>query len=103
MTDCTVSGNTAAFSGGGVYNYGSLTMSDCTVSGNRAYRAAADNIAERRADRLHRQRKRCHQRIHRRRWRVKRPRHGHADQLHPQGNSASYGGGLYNSFMVRPR
>ena len=37
MTDCTISGNSASGSGGGVLNYFSTTvMSDCTVSGNSA-------------------------------------------------------------------
>jgi len=38
LTDCTVSGNTAVFRGGGLYNYagGALTLTNCTVSGNTA-------------------------------------------------------------------
>ncbi len=38
LTDCTVSGNTAAFRGGGLYNFagGTLTLTNCTVSGNTA-------------------------------------------------------------------
>ena len=37
MTDCTVSGNFAYSSGGGLNNrFGTITMTDCTVSGNSA-------------------------------------------------------------------
>lgn len=36
LTDSTVSGNTAADSGGGVYNNGTLTLVNSTVSGNMA-------------------------------------------------------------------
>ena len=41
LTDCTISGNTAAGFGGGVYNTPSstLTLASCTVSGNSAYAA----------------------------------------------------------------
>ena len=35
LTDCTVSGNSAAdFNGGGLFNDGTATLTDCTVSGN---------------------------------------------------------------------
>jgi fibronectin-binding autotransporter adhesin len=36
LTDCTVSGNSAVTGGGGVDNEGSATLTDCTVSGNSA-------------------------------------------------------------------
>ncbi len=36
LTECTVSGNSAAHGGGGVSNYGSLALTNCTVSGNSA-------------------------------------------------------------------
>ena len=36
MTDCTVSNNDSRYNGGGVYNDGTLTMTDCTISGNGA-------------------------------------------------------------------
>jgi len=37
MTNCTVSGNTASSSGGGIFNYGGdVTMTNCTVSANTA-------------------------------------------------------------------
>ena len=34
LTDCTVSGNAALSRGGGLYNRGTLTLTGCTVSGN---------------------------------------------------------------------
>jgi hypothetical protein len=39
LTDSTVSGNTAIYSGGGIFNYyfgGDLTLTNSTVSGNTA-------------------------------------------------------------------
>src|SRR5262245_45379331 len=37
LTDCTVSGNSAATAGGGIFNNGgTLTLTGCTVSGNSA-------------------------------------------------------------------
>src|SRR5262249_30064486 len=37
LTDCTVTGNTAADTGGGLYvNYGTTTLNNVTVSGNHA-------------------------------------------------------------------
>ena len=36
LTDCTISGNSAAKSGGGVNNLGSVFLFDCTISGNTA-------------------------------------------------------------------
>src|SRR5262249_30189037 len=37
LTDCTVSGNSASNSGGGLYNLnGTLTLTNCTISGNSA-------------------------------------------------------------------
>ena len=43
LTNCTVSGNSAAGNGGGVGNddYGTTTLTNCTVSGNSAGDAAA--------------------------------------------------------------
>ena len=42
LTNCTVSGNSAAIGGGGLYNcYGTATLTNCTVSGNSAGTAAA--------------------------------------------------------------
>ena len=39
LTNSTVSGNSAAFSGGGVFNYfGTATLTNSTVSGNSATR-----------------------------------------------------------------
>ena len=36
LTDCTISGNTTVYQGGGIENYyGSLTLNNCTVSGNQ--------------------------------------------------------------------
>ena len=35
LTNCTISGNTANY-GGGICNYGTLTLTNCTVSGNTA-------------------------------------------------------------------
>ena len=38
LTNCTVSGNSAGISGGGLYNdgNGTTTLTNCTVSGNSA-------------------------------------------------------------------
>ena len=39
LTNCTISGNSAAGSGGGLFNgyhYGTTTLTNCTVSGNSA-------------------------------------------------------------------
>ena len=36
LTDCTVSGNTAGFQGGGIQNSGSLTLTGGIVTGNDA-------------------------------------------------------------------
>jgi hypothetical protein len=36
LTDCTISGNTATGTGGGVYNDGNLSMTGCTLTGNTA-------------------------------------------------------------------
>ncbi len=35
-TDCTFSGNSAQTEGGGIFNYGALSVTDCTLSGNSA-------------------------------------------------------------------
>ena len=87
LTDCTVSGNSAASDGGGVYVKfgGTATLTNCTVSGNSAEQQRRRRVHQRRhghADRLHRQRQ------------LRRPataaactsirRHGHADRLHRQ-------------------
>src|SRR6516164_8992188 len=34
LINCTISGNRAGGSGGGMYNYGAVALLDCTVSGN---------------------------------------------------------------------
>ncbi len=35
LTNCTISGNSAGFNGGGLANYGdTTTLTNCTVSGN---------------------------------------------------------------------
>ena len=34
LTGCTISGNSANFEGGGIYNDGTATLDDCTISGN---------------------------------------------------------------------
>ncbi len=35
LTDCTISGNSAALGlGGGLWDYGTATLTDCTISGN---------------------------------------------------------------------
>ena len=37
LTNCTISGNTAVYSGGGLETYGgTATLTNCTVSGNSA-------------------------------------------------------------------
>ncbi len=36
LTKCTISGDTASTSGGGLANYGGATLTDCTISGNTA-------------------------------------------------------------------
>ena len=36
LTNSTVSGNTATYDGGGIFNYGTLTLTNSTVSGNSA-------------------------------------------------------------------
>src|SRR5262249_31665131 len=36
LTNCTVSGNSAGYDGGGLWNNGTATLTDCTVSGNSA-------------------------------------------------------------------
>ncbi len=36
LSNCTISGNTAAGDGGGIASYGTIIVSDCTVSGNTA-------------------------------------------------------------------
>jgi hypothetical protein len=36
LTNCTISGNSASGSGGGLFNYGTLTGNNCTISGNTA-------------------------------------------------------------------
>ena len=38
LTDCTISGNVANDGGGGIFNYGTVTLTDCTISGNSAPR-----------------------------------------------------------------
>ena len=71
LTNCTVSGNSAAScSGGGLYSLsGTTTLTNCTVSGNS-----------------------CQQR----RRRVANWRHDHADRLHRQRQlAADFGGGLF--------
>ena len=40
LTGCTLSNNTAAVDGGGLYNGGGATVSSCTVSGNSANTAS---------------------------------------------------------------
>ena len=34
LTDCTISGNSASIFGGGLFNFGTVTLTDCTISGN---------------------------------------------------------------------
>src|SRR5262249_18338828 len=34
LTDCTISGNTSVDPGGGIYNSGTATLTNCTISGN---------------------------------------------------------------------
>ena len=36
LTDCTISGNSAKRTGGGLWNDGTATITDCTISGNSA-------------------------------------------------------------------
>ena len=61
LTDCTVSGNTGVYGGGGLSNYGGTsTLIDCTVSGNDAAvwrrRMQLSRHGHPDPDRLHRQR-----------------------------------------------
>ncbi len=63
MTNCTVSGNTAAGDGGGLSDVaGTITMTNCTVSGNSASTSGGGvyNLASHDADQLHRQRQLRH-------------------------------------------
>ena len=36
LTNCTISGNSTAYNGAGLFNVGSMTLTNCTVSGNSA-------------------------------------------------------------------
>ena len=71
LTNCTISGNSAGFGGGAVSSYkGTTTLTNCTISGN----SAAD-----------------------RRRRASYKRHGHARRLHHQRQlRRAAGGGLLN-------
>ena len=94
LTNCTVSGNSAGGNGGGLFNDdGTTTLTNCTVSGN----SAGDNggglfncLRHDHADQLHRQRQ------------LRQPsaaaacspsRHDHADQLHRQRQLRQRNGG----------
>ena len=84
LTNCTVSGNSAATAAAALYNYsGTATLTNCTVSGNSAAAIGGGVLQLHRhghADQLHRQR----QLRQPRRRRGNNYRHGHADQLHRQ-------------------
>ena len=49
LTNCTVSGNSASGSGGGLVNFfhGTTTLTNCTVSGNSAKDGGGGLIGER--------------------------------------------------------
>ena len=40
LTNCSISGNSASDTAGGVFNYGSLGLTNCSISGNFAYEGA---------------------------------------------------------------
>ena len=92
----TVRRNIAAFDGGGIAA-DTATLTDCTVSGNSAatYGGGLSTPAHGHADQLHRQRQ---LRQLRRRRHLPTPRHGDADQLHRQRQLRQHdGGGLASS------
>ena len=88
-------GNAGNFAGGGVLNYGTITLTNCTIAGNAAYqrRRRVQPFRHAQSDRLHRQRQ-LHQPRFQRRWQRRRccdrgarrseKRHDHADRLHGQ-------------------
>src|ERR1039458_6687865 len=72
LNQCTLSGNSATYEGGGIYNHGTLTLNQCTLSGNYVtYVEGGGGIFDDYALTL--------------------------NQCTLSGNSAGYGGGIFDS------
>ena len=99
LTGCLITGNAATGPGGGIYNSGTLTLTDSTVSSNTGNVGSGiyNSFSGSATDRLH-----ClgqlHSKYGRRRRRCRNFGQLMMDDTTVTGNTAVFGGGIYNLF-----